>query len=205
MRPVQGRARQFLPIAAAGVALLLIGALASGVLVPSPNTGPVPLSAAPEPTPSVAAPPDLPLAEEPGASESPAGSGATVQRIVYPRLGINLPVYDGDGQTARLGLAAHYPTTAWPGSGTLVYLYGHARAGNFIALWQARIGDRIELQLPGGEKANYQVSRVVREVRWNDLSWLEPTATEVLRLQTCTSYGKTAPRFIVEAKPLPAG
>jgi LPXTG-site transpeptidase (sortase) family protein len=203
MQQAQGRTSRFLPVALFAAALLTIVALASGVLVPKPISGPVPLAATPSAGPSVAAP-NLPLDESPPVGESPATEGATAQRIVYPRLGIDLPIYDGDGETARLGLAAHYPTTGWPGSGTLVYLYGHARVGNFLPLWDAHVGDVVDLQLTGGREARYKVSRIVREVRWDDLSWLDPTPTELLRLQTCTSYGKTAPRFIVEAKPVPA-
>jgi sortase A len=202
MRPARGSARRFVPFAGFAIALAVIALIATGALVPRPSSGPVPLSATPSASAPLAAP-NLPLAAPPPAAESPATEGATAQRIVYPRLGINMPIYDGDGQTARLGLAAHYPTTGWPGSGTLVYLYGHARAGNFLPLWQARVGDVVELQLAGGREARYEVSRIVREVRWDDLSWLEPTPTETLRLQTCTSYGKTAPRFIVEAQPVP--
>jgi LPXTG-site transpeptidase (sortase) family protein len=203
MRP-PGETGRFLPVALFAGSVGLIVVLATGILVPRPSSGPVPLSPTSAPTTLLPAP-DLPLAEIPSAGEGDADTGATAQRIVYRRLGIDLPVYDGDGQTARLGLAAHYPTTGWPGSGTLVYLYGHARAGNFLPLWQARVGDLVELQLAGGRKTRYEVSRIIREVRWDDLSWLKPTPTEVLRLQTCTSYGKTAPRFIVEAKPVAGG
>jgi sortase A len=199
MRRPEGGTRRLLPIVLlAGVAVVLAGLLASGALVPKPSPGPVPLS-------STASPANLPLAETPPASESPSAAASTAaQRVLYPSLGIDLPIYEGDGQTAALGKAAHFPGTAWPGSGGLVYLYGHARVGNFIALWNAKVGDRIELQLTDGRRARYTVSRVIPEVRWNDLSWLQPTPSEILRLQTCTSYGQTAPRFIVEATPMPA-
>jgi LPXTG-site transpeptidase (sortase) family protein len=206
MRLTRPRAR-LLALVVFAAAVALIAFLASGLLVPKPVAGPVPLSATPSPVPSGSAVGNLPLDIPPGAGQTPAAaSGSTVaRRIVYSSLGIDLPIYEGDGVTAALARAAHFPGTGWPGGGTLIYLYGHARTGSFLALWQAQVGDVIELELADGGRARYAVSRVMREVTWNDLSWIEPTPNEVLRLQTCTSYGKTAPRFIVEARPLSAG
>ena len=113
-----------------------------------------------------------------------------------------MPIYQGDGYTAELGKVAHYPTSSWPRGGSLIYLYAHAREHNFIALWKAKIGDVVRLRLADGSTATYAISRIEAKVRWNDLSWLDPTSTEVLRLQTCNSYQETAPRFIVEARPI---
>ena len=113
-----------------------------------------------------------------------------------------MPIYQGDGYTAELGKVAHYPTSAWPGAGSLIYLYAHAREHNFLALWKAKIGEQVQLRLADGSTATYAISRIDANVRWDDLSWLNPTPTEVLRLQTCNSYQETAPRFIVEARPV---
>lgn len=126
-------------------------------------------------------------------------------RIEIPRLAIDLPVYEGDGYTAELGKAAHYPTTSWPAGGSLIYLYSHAQDDNFIALWEAQVGDLVELELEDGSTARYEVSRVDPDVAWNDLSMLEPTPDELLRLQTCNSDEPTAPRFIVDAVPVRLG
>lgn len=113
-----------------------------------------------------------------------------------------MPIYQGDGYTAELGKVAHYPTSAWPRAGSLIYLYAHAREHNFLALWRAKIGEQVQLRLADGSTATYVISRIDTRVRWDDLSWLDPTPTEVLRLQTCNSYQETAPRFIVEARPV---
>jgi sortase A len=189
---------------------LLLGivlVLATGVLVPPAPSGPVALATgSPRVTagalPASAAPSTAPsLSPTPSPSSTP-DVGTVATRIIIPRLGINLPIYEGDGYTARLGAAAHYPTTGWPGSGSLVYLYSHARDGNFIALWNAKVGDRIELRLKDGTTAIYVVSKIDAKVPWNDLGMLDPTPRELLRLQTCNSYQETAPRFIVEALPL---
>ena len=117
------------------------------------------------------------------------------------RLGISLPVVRGDGVDAPLGKAAHYPTTAWPGGGTNIYLYAHARDGMFIKLWDAKIGDRVELKLVDGTSKFYVVNKILPKVKWNALEYLDPTPTEQLTLQTCNSYQYTAPRFLVIAIP----
>ena len=122
--------------------------------------------------------------------------------IAIPALGIDMPIYQGDGVTVKLGKVAHYPSSAWPRAGSLIYLYAHAREHNFLALWKAKIGEQVRLRLADGSTATYVISRIDAKVRWNDLSWLDPTPTEVLRLQTCNSYQETAPRFIVEARPV---
>ncbi|MGH2384857.1 MAG: sortase [Candidatus Limnocylindria bacterium] len=178
--------------------------LASGILTPAPSTSPVALETAGagggragvQPSPSMGPTPS---------STATVPEGTVADRIVIPRLEVDLPIYEGDGYTAELGKAAHYPTTTWPGGGSLIYLYSHARDDNFIALWDAEVGDRIDLELEDGSTAQYRVSRIDEDVAWNDLTMLEPTPAELLRLQTCNSDDPTAPRFIVEAVPVQSG
>ncbi len=193
---------------AAGFSVLLVVGLtvvlASGILSPPPSSSPVAIATV---SPSVAVSPGMSPAVTPTApataspSPSPEATGTVATRIIISRLGIDLPIYEGDGTTAEVGKAAHYPTTGWPGGGSLVYLYAHARDGNFIGLWDAEVGDMVELDLEDGSTATYVVSRIDPKVAWNDLSMLDPTPNELLRLQTCNSYQETAPRFIVEAVP----
>lgn len=112
-----------------------------------------------------------------------------------------MPIVGGDGMDAPLGKVAHYPGTAWPGGGSNIYLYAHARDGMFITLWNASIGDEIVLTLVDGSQRRYVVSQILPKVRWDDMSVVAPTPTERLTLQTCTSYQATAPRFVVIAIP----
>ena len=203
IRMMAARGRLALP--AAGLLLLFLiicgwAILASGLLVPPPSIGPVAIDASVRPAHTASAVPSG--APSPSPSQSPGASrGIVATRIVIPKLGIDLPIYEGDGYTAQIGKAAHYPTTSWPGSGSLTYLYAHARDNNFIALWDAKVGDLIQLKLANGSTAQYRVSRIDRNVPWNDLALLDPTAGELLRLQTCNSSEETAPRFVVEATP----
>lgn len=198
-----------------GVALILVAAIAIafGLAGAWPAVLPIP-----RPTPST----DLASAATPGAASiAPAGSasaaaipspaaapashapGIRADRIVVPAVGIDLPVIEGDGVDAPLGKAAHYPGTGWPGGGTNVYLYAHARDGMFIGLWDVTVGDEIDLHLVDGTSRPYVVRRVLPKVAWNAIRYLDPTSTEQLTLQTCTSYQETAPRFLVIAVPRP--
>jgi LPXTG-site transpeptidase (sortase) family protein len=125
------------------------------------------------------------------------------RRIRIPRLDIDLQIVEGDGQDAPMRRAAHYPGTGWPGSGTNIYIYGHAQEGMFLALWDAKVGDEVFLDLKDGSTRSYLVTEVKPKVPWNALEYLDPTPTERLTLQTSTSYTPTAPRFIVIAEPAP--
>lgn len=121
--------------------------------------------------------------------------------IRMERLGISLPLVEGDGFDVPDGAAAHYPGTAWPGEGSNTYVYAHARAGHFLELWQVRTGDRIEVEMADGSSAPYEVTQIHPMVAWDALEYLAPTEQEVLTLQTCLTYEETAPRFVVIAEP----
>ena len=110
------------------------------------------------------------------------------------------PIVEGDGLDAPIGKAAHYPGTAWPG-GSNIYIYGHARVGMFLALGMPKWATSVVSTLRDGTKRTYVVSKVLPHVRWDDTSYLDPTPTEQLTLQTSTSYYATAPRFVVIAVP----
>ena len=116
-------------------------------------------------------------------------------------MGIDLAIIEGDGIDAPIGKAAHYPGSAWPGGGSNIYIYGHARGGMFITLWQVRVGDAVELDLVDGTSRMYVVTKVLPKVPYDAVTYLRPTKSEQLTLQTSTSYYPTAPRFVVIAVP----
>jgi LPXTG-site transpeptidase (sortase) family protein len=118
------------------------------------------------------------------------------------RLGIDLPLVAGDGVGVPDGAVAHYPGTAWPGQGSNMYVYGHAREGHFLELWQVRTGDRVEVDLADGGVAAYEVTEIHPVVAWDALEFTHPTDGERLTLQTCLTYDDTAPRFVVIAEPV---
>jgi LPXTG-site transpeptidase (sortase) family protein len=129
--------------------------------------------------------------------------GIQANRIVIARLGIDLTIVEGDGIDAPIGKAAHYPSSGWPGGGTNIYIYGHARVGMFIRLWDVQVGDTVQLGLVDGTTRTYVVTKILPTVPWDAVQYLEPTPTEQLTLQTSTSYYPTAPRFVVIAVPAP--
>lgn len=133
---------------------------------------------------------------------SPAvGPGIRANRIKIATLGIDLAVVEGDGVDTPIGKVAHYPGSAWPGGGSNIYIYGHARVGMFLPLWQVHIGDTVEMDLVDGTSRRYVVTKILPKVPYDAVSYLAPTPTEQLTLQTCTSYYPTAPRFVVIAVP----
>lgn len=156
------------------------------------------------PTLDTSFPPVVTASPAPSLNPSPTpGPGVRADRIQIERLGIDLPIVEGDGIDAPLGKAAHYPGTGWPDAGTNIYLYGHARTGMFLALWDVAVGDEVVLTLVDGTQRTYVVGEVIPEVPWNALTYLDPTPTEQLTLQTSTSYHATSPRFIAIAYPTP--
>ena len=69
-------------------------------------------------------------------------------RIKILGLGVDLPVVEGDGLTAPLYEAAHYPGMKWPGEGGRTLIYAHARAGMFGPLFGAHVGQQIQIARP---------------------------------------------------------
>ena len=160
--------------------------------------------------PLVSSAPALDASFPPVAGDSPTpnpsptpGQGIRAQRIQIDRLGIDLKIVEGDGIDAPIGKAAHYPGTGWPGGGTNIYIYGHARTGMFLSLWDVKVGDQVVLTLVDGTQRTYVVAKVLPKVPWDAVTYLGATPTEQLTLQTSTSYHPTSPRFIAIAYPTP--
>jgi LPXTG-site transpeptidase (sortase) family protein len=124
------------------------------------------------------------------------------KRIRIDRVQIDLAITEGDGVTVPLLKAAHYRGSAWPDGGSNIFIYAHARAGMFLALWHVSVGDRVVLDMTDGTERTYVVRRLLPSVAWNDVSYIGRTSKEQLTLETCTSFESTAPRFIVIATPV---
>ena len=186
------------------MAVLVIGAaIVLGGRTPTDGVAVVPPSASPSiprPTPTLPAVGASPSVGSPSPS---ANTGIVATRIRIERLGIDLRIVEGDGVDAPLNKAAHYPGTGWPGGGTNIYIYGHAQTGMFLTLWDAEVGDEVDLDLTDGTTRGYTVTLVKPKVPWNALEYVAPTPSEQLTLQTSTSNTSTAPRFVVIAEPNP--
>jgi LPXTG-site transpeptidase (sortase) family protein len=128
-------------------------------------------------------------------------------RVQIPRLAIDLPIEEGDIQRDTVvhdtpeSFAFHLPGTAIPASGSNCYLYAHARRGMFLSLWNAKEGDEVFISTPDGRALRYLVREVHPRVPPDDVSWIQPTPSERLTLQTSTGPNQTDPRFVVVATP----
>lgn len=173
----------------------------------------VTVAVAPDATPSQAerGPADIAvLPIPPAAPTSPAHTAPLEDgwRIRVPRLGIDLPLAEGDlvrdmvDQATPLGAAFRMPWSMLPGEGGNTYVYAHARRGMFLSLWQARIGDGVTLVRPDGSLLRYRVVEVVPRVPADDLTYFQPTSEERLTLQTSSGPKASDPRFVVLAAPV---
>jgi len=175
-------------IAAAGAALLIAGIL---LFVAGEHQNSE--SVAPLATPVPSATGILGATATPVPTNPPISDG---YRIQIPRLAIDLPIAEGDierdvvVQQTPENFAFHLPGTAIPGMGGNAYLYAHARRGMFLALWNA-----------DGLALKYVVREIHPRVAPEDTSWIDPTPTERLTLQTSTGPSRSDPRFVVIATP----
>ena len=182
-------------ILAVGLALLVNGAL--------PRSG----SVAPVALPSAAAvatpPPSQSVGTAPTIVPIPDG-----YRVRMPRLGIDLPIAEGDVQRDVVvqqtpeNFAFHLPGTAIPGAPGNSYLYAHARRGMFLSLWNARVGDEVSITTPVGAELKFVVTEVHPRVPPEDTSWVQPSADQRVTLQTSTGPNREDPRFVVVAAPV---
>ena len=200
-----------LPIVIGGT-LILAGALLFAGLGPATPVDP---SVAPSVEPTVA------TSVEPTAAAIVSSTAAPIAtrdprmpiplgyRIQIPRLGIDLPIAEGDvardidQQKTPVGFAFHLPGTSIPGLGSNTYLYAHARTGMFLALWSAKPGDAVFISTPDLRGMQYVVAEIHPGVAPEDVSWVRATDDERLTLQTSTGPNPTDPRFVVIAVPAP--
>jgi LPXTG-site transpeptidase (sortase) family protein len=187
-----------LAVVAAVVVVVTIGSLPRGAI---PASGAAASTTLQSPTAPTSQPTLAATATSMAPSRSPGPAGNVAVRVVIPRLGIDLPIVEGDGMAAPMGEAAHFPGTAWPDAHSNTYIYAHAQEGMFLPLWNAKVGDEVRLTLRDSQQRCFRVSEVIPKVPWNDTSYLLPTPDERLTLQTSTSYTPTAPRFVVIALP----
>lgn len=125
--------------------------------------------------------------------------GRIVAILRIPKIGLEVPVFEGtDEITLNRGLG-RIPGTARPGDGGNLGLAGH-RDGFFRGLKDIEIGDVLELESLSGYQS-YRVSEI-KIVLPADVEVLDPTAEPTLTLVTCYPFyfvGKAPKRFIVRA------
>lgn len=188
-----------------GGGLILAGVL---VLASAGIGGPTPPSVAPSPLAiASSAPSSVTSSAGPTPTRDPRAPIPTGYRIQIPRLGIDLPLAEGDitrdidQQHTPEGFAFHLPGTSIPGLGSNTYLYAHARVGMFLALWNVKPGDDVVVSTPDLRALRYVIAEVHPRVPPDDVSWVQPTTSERLTLQTSTGPDPSDPRFVAIAVP----
>ncbi len=207
MRPHYRIGKRSVPVLA-GSALIIAGILLiAGLGSRTPVAPATPLISSPPVAVASTSAPSASAVPSPSATRDPLTPIPLGYRIQIPRLGIDLPILEGDlardveAQKTPEGAAFHFPGTSIPGLGSNTYLYAHARTGMFLSLWNAQPGDEIIVSTPELKGFKYVVSQVQPRVAPTDGSWVQPTAGERLTLQTSTGPNSTDPRFVVVAVP----
>jgi len=117
-----------------------------------------------------------------------------------PRLGLEVPVLEGNDDLTMNRAAGRIPGTARPGERGNVAIAGH-RDGFFRPLKDIAAGDRIDLDRPDGQVDHYTVQGF-RIVDPSDTSALKATDGATLTLVTCYPFhfvGPAPQRFVVRA------
>lgn len=119
-----------------------------------------------------------------------------------PKIGLEVPVLEGDDALTLNRGVGHIPGTALPGQVGNVGVAGH-RDGFFRGLKDLAAGDVIEMQRAGtGDKTDRYVVRNIAIVMPSDTSLLKNTSDSELTLVTCYPFryvGSAPQRYVVRA------
>ena len=135
---------------------------------------------------------------------APPPDGLTPLRVVIPRLGMNLAVFEGVSEKALRRGPGHLPGTPCPGLSSVegnCVLTGH-RDSFFRPLADARKGDLVELRSGRTSRRYRLVTRMV--VRPDETQVAAPTSEERLTLVTCYPFrwiGSAPLRLAWQAEP----
>ena len=219
------RARHLLrrPLAAAGLAILLVAGGATAVAV-AQSTAPTELpaldegGAEPDPaseptTTTTAAAPPVELAAAPVAVAAPAPKKDTLVRvgeILIPKIGLVHSIYEGvDLKVVDHG-PGHWPGSAMPGELGNAVFAGHrvTHSHPFRRLHELVPGDEIIFRTELGE-FTYQMTK--QEIVYPDDTWIvDPTDDATITLFACHPPGSARQRIVVrgsfrKSSPLPPG
>lgn len=126
-----------------------------------------------------------------------------VARLRSPEHGVDLIVLAGATGSTTAFAPGHITGTAQPGQRGNVGIAAH-RDTHFAFLEQVRAGERLSLELPGGQRRQFEVA-TVRVMHQSDTSSLG-AAGDVLTLVTCYPFHAPIPggplRYVVQARAL---
>jgi len=125
--------------------------------------------------------------------------GGPVGRLRIGRLGLDIYVVQGtDHESLKKG-PGHYPQSALPAEGRLIYIAGHRTTylAPFAHINDIRNGDYMTLEVPYGTFEYRAFRHYV--VPSDDVGLLKNTGRELLRLQACHPRFFATHRYIVDA------
>jgi len=218
-------------LAAAGVLIIIVGRLIEDSGPTGPSLPPIVTPSGPvvQETPT---PRSSPASTEPAPTASPSPTPVpddwVAVQLEIEAIGINVSV-----SQATTASECNFPplTGAYvlcdgeqPGRDTNSFIFAHARVGLFLNLWNARIGDRVEVLMSDGVVLEYIVTEVHANVACPDpaaaphpnpppalrhgtdcsvaRSWTFPTDHERLTLQTSQGLNRNWGEYIVVADPV---
>lgn len=130
-------------------------------------------------------------------------TGNPPQRIVIPKLAVDLPVVEANIINGFWELsektASHGKGSGTPGQRGNIVIFAHAREGMFLPLRDIKQNEVVYILT----KSSWHAYRVtgIKTVTPDDIEVIRPTAEETLTLFTCSGFLDTK-RLIVTARPL---
>lgn len=96
--------------------------------------------------------------------------------------------------------ATHLASSARPGEGGNVVIYGHNRPHLFRPLHNVKPGDTIAIQTEDNRRYEYEVEEIIK-VKPDQIDVVLPTEHEVLTVYTCTGW-LDSERLVIKAFPM---
>ena len=137
----------------------------------------------------------------PASENQPSGVIPTLIKI--DKIGLELPIeesriIDGVWEISYSG-ASHLDSSANPGEGGNIVVYGHNKNSLFGPIRWLSTGDTIELTDKEGNVFVYEIAQTF-ETTPDDITHVLPKDEETLTLYTCTGF-LDSKRYIIIAKP----
>jgi len=187
-------------LTAFGVTILSAGLLTYSVPVQARPATPTPdasIGGVATPEPRITLPPIGTATPEPTVSPTPAPPADRVAtRVRVAKLGIDLPVIEGNDGYPYCNVAMYLDALSQPGFGKATYLYAHARDGMFLPLLRTKAkgqrGLTVEIWTSDDKFFKYQITDVFRHVPY-DKGLDRPAAATAEELWLQTSEGPRPP------------
>jgi hypothetical protein len=182
-------------LTAFGVTILSAGLLTYSVPVRAVPAGSATVSPEPSvsvvatPTPLITLPPIGTARPDPSTPAPTPPADRVATRVRVAKLGIDLPIVEGNEGYPYCNVAMYLPVLSQPGFGRATYLYAHAREGMFLPLLRTKGFDQrglvVEVWTSDNMRFRYEISEVRRDQPFRS-GLVDPqnATTEQLWLQT---------------------